>query len=192
MALLGAGLLALQPVIGLAQDWPRKPIRVVIPFAVGSVSEAIFRTISPGVETNLGQRFVVESKPGADGAIGTGEVVRAAPDGYTLLLGPTAVYAVTPHMFKNLGFDPLTALEPISLLADAPLLAVIGANVPAKSLKESGLELVQTRSGATVESAMEPEPKFVPAKRDRRPPPPDLDEPLVQVETGREPSTPKA
>src|SRR2546427_7192 len=136
LALLGAGLLALQPVIGLAQDWPRKPIRVVIPFAVGSVSEAIFRTISPGVETNLGQRFVVESKPGADGAIGTGEVVRAAPDGYTLLLGPTAVYAVTPHMFKTLGFDPLTALEPISLLADAPLLAVIGANVPAKSLKE--------------------------------------------------------
>src|SRR2546427_51779 len=61
-----------------------------------------------------------------------------------------------------------------------------------RALKESGLELVQTRSGATVESAMETEPKFVPAKRDRRPPPPDLDEPLVQVETGREPSTPKA
>jgi len=61
-----------------------------------------------------------------------------------------------------------------------------------RALKESGLELVQTRSGATVESAMEPEPKFVPAKRDRRPPPPDLDEPLVQVETGREPPTPKA
>src|SRR5207249_6595699 len=57
----------------------------------------------------------VESKPGADGAIGTAEVVRAAPDGYTLLLGPTAVYAVTPHLFKNLGFDPLTALDPISL-----------------------------------------------------------------------------
>src|SRR6266446_6619995 len=136
LALLSAALLALEPSAGLAQDWPSKPIRVVIPFAAGSVSEAIFRTISPGVEANLGQRFVVESKPGADGAIGTGEVVRAAPDGYTLLLGPTAVYAVTPHMFRNLGFDPLTALDPISLLADAPLLAVIGTNVPAKSLKE--------------------------------------------------------
>jgi tripartite-type tricarboxylate transporter receptor subunit TctC len=136
LTLLGAGLLALQPAVGLAQEWPGKPIRVVIPFAAGSVSEAIFRTISPGVETSLGQRFVVESKPGADGAIGTGDVVRAAPDGYTLLLGPTAVYAVTPHMFRHLGYDPLTALDPISLLADAPLLAVIGANVPAKSLKE--------------------------------------------------------
>jgi hypothetical protein len=60
-----------------------------------------------------------------------------------------------------------------------------------RALKESGLELVQTRSGTTSGSAMEPEPKFVPAKRERRPPPPDLDEPLVQVETGSEPPTPK-
>ncbi len=80
-ALLIAGPIALGPAAGLAQDWPTKPIRVVIPFAAGSVSEAIFRTLSPGIEAKLGQRFVVESKPGADGAIGTGEVVRAAPDG---------------------------------------------------------------------------------------------------------------
>src|SRR5437879_2139960 len=149
LAFLAAGLLALGPSPGLAQDWPSKPIRVVIPFAAGSVSEAIFRTISPGVEANLAQRFIVESKPGADGAIGTGEVVRAAPDGYTLLLGPTAVYAVTPHMFKNLGFDPLTALDPISLLADAPLLAVTGANVPAKSLKELAEYVRATRASST-------------------------------------------
>jgi len=91
------------------------------PFCRGKRFGGHFSDDLPAVETNLGQRFVVESKPGADGAIGTGEVVRAAPDGYTLLLGPTAVYAVTPHMFRNLGFDPLTALDPISLLADAPL-----------------------------------------------------------------------
>lgn len=131
-----AGLIALGPAASLAQDWPNKPIRVVIPFAAGSVSEALFRTMSPRIEASLGKRFVVESKPGADGTIGTGEVVRAAPDGYTLLLGPTAVFAVTPHLFRNLGYDPLTALDPISLLADAPLLAVVGANVPAKSLQE--------------------------------------------------------
>jgi len=136
LALSVAGLIGLAPACGLSQDWPNRPVRVVIPFAAGSVSEAIFRTMSPGVEADLGQRFIVESKPGADGAIGTGEVVRAAPDGYTLLLGPTAVYAVTPHMFANLGFDPLTALDPISLLADAPLVAVVGASVPAKSLQD--------------------------------------------------------
>ncbi len=119
-----------------AQEWPGKPMRVVIPFAAGSVSEAIFRVMSPAVEARLGQRFVVESKPGADGHIGVSEVIRATADGYTLLLAPTANFAVTPHMFKNLGFDPLTALVPISLLADAPLLAVTGANVPPLNLKD--------------------------------------------------------
>src|SRR5262249_61712262 len=134
--LLAIAAAALAPSIGVSQEWPSKPIRVVIPFAAGSVSEAIFRTMAPGVESELGQRFVVESKPGADGAIGTGEVVRAAPDGYTLVLGPTAVFAVIQHMFPALGFDPLAALDPVSLLADAPLLAVVGADVPAKSLED--------------------------------------------------------
>src|SRR5262245_38093353 len=126
LAISAAGLIAMAPATGVSQDWPTKPIRVVIPFAAGSVAEAIFRTLTPGVEADLGQRFVVESKPGADGSIGTGEVVRAAPDGYTLLLGPTAVFAVIQHMFPGLGFDPLAALDPVSLLADAPLLAEIG------------------------------------------------------------------
>src|SRR5215831_4282042 len=135
-SILAIAAAALAPSIGLSQEWPARPIRVVIPFAAGSVSEAIFRTMAPGVEADLGQRFVVEAKPGADGAIGTSEVVRAAPDGYTLLLAPTAVYAVLPHLFPSLGFDPLAALDPISLLADAPLLAVVGADVPAKSLEE--------------------------------------------------------
>ena len=120
----------------LGQQWPAKPIRVVIPFAAGSVSEAIFRTMVPGVEAKLGQRFVVEAKPGADGAIGTTEVVRAAPDGYTLLLAPTANFAVTPHLIKSHTYEPLTRLDPISMLADAPLLTIVNANVPAKTLKE--------------------------------------------------------
>lgn len=139
--ILAIGFAASLPALFLSatasgQEWPAKPIRVVIPFAAGSVSEAIFRVMAPGVEGRLGQRFVVESKPGADGHIGVSEVIRAAADGYTLLLAPTANFSVTPHMFKNLGFDPLTALDPVSLLADAPLLAVTGANVPSRNLKE--------------------------------------------------------
>jgi tripartite-type tricarboxylate transporter receptor subunit TctC len=120
----------------LAQDWPAKPIRVIIPFAAGSVSEAIFRVMTPAVEAKLGQRFIVESKPGADGNIGTSEVVRSAPDGYTLLLAPTANFAVVPWLYKDLNYDPLTQLDPISLLADAPLIAVVGAQVPSRTLKE--------------------------------------------------------
>jgi len=135
-AVLVAASIALASSLARSQDWPVKPVRVVIPFSAGSVSEAIFRTMSSGVEANLGQRFLVESKPGADGAIGTSEVVRAPADGYTLLLGPTAVFAVIPHLFPTLGFDPLTALDPISLLADAPLLAVVGTDVPARSLED--------------------------------------------------------
>jgi len=120
----------------LAQEWPARPIRVVIPNVAGSVSEPVFRAVSPTVEAKLGQRFLLENKPGAAGNIGTAEVVRAAPDGYTLLLAPTANYAVTPHLFKDIGYDPLTQLDPITLLAEAPLLTIVNTNVPAKTLKE--------------------------------------------------------
>jgi len=130
-----AGLLALQPAVGLAQDWPSKPIRVVIPFCAGSVSEAIFRTISPGVETSLGQRFVVESKPGADGAIGTVKSCALRPTATPCCSGRRRLCRDASHV-QEPRLRSAHALDPISLLADAPLLAVVGANVPAKSLKE--------------------------------------------------------
>ena len=119
-----------------AQQWPSKPIHVVVPNTAGSVGEVLLRAIAPQVEAKLGQRLLVDNKPGAAGNIGTAEVARAAPDGYTLLLAPTANYSVNQHLFKNLGFDPLAALEPIAMLAEAPLLAVINAEVQARSLKE--------------------------------------------------------
>ncbi len=120
----------------LAQEWPAKPIRVIVPYTPGGVTEVIFRAISTSVETRLGQRFYIENKPGADGNIGTGDAARAAPDGYTLLLAPTANFAVTPHMYKDLNFDPLTGLDPVGLLVEAPLILTVSANVPARSMKE--------------------------------------------------------
>jgi tripartite-type tricarboxylate transporter receptor subunit TctC len=134
LLLIAATLAASCPVA--AQDWPAKPIRLVIPYAAGGVSDVLFRIIAPPMEAKLGQRFVLENKPGAAGNIGTGEVVRAAPDGYTLLLAPTANFAVNQHLFKDLGFDPLGALEPVSMIAEAPLIAVVSTQVSAKSLKE--------------------------------------------------------
>src|SRR4051794_39185792 len=119
-----------------AQDWPTKPIRIVVPYTPGGVSEAIFRAMSPVIEARIGQRFFIENKPGADGNIGTESVVRAAPDGYTLLLAPTANFAVTPHVYKNLNFDPLTDLDPIGTLVEAPLIITVSSNVPARTLKE--------------------------------------------------------
>jgi len=120
----------------IAQDYPAKPIRLVIPFAAGSVAELIFRTLAPGVESRLNQRFIIEPKPGADGNIGAGEAARAAPDGYTLVLAPTATFAVVAHLHKNLTYDPIGSFEHITVLADTWPFATVGPNVPARSLKE--------------------------------------------------------
>jgi tripartite-type tricarboxylate transporter receptor subunit TctC len=137
-ALLLASVLAVPaaPSTSSGQGWPAKPIHIVVPNSAGSVGEVILHALTPPVEARLGQRFLVDNKPGAAGNIGTAEVARAAPDGYTLLLAPTANYAVNQHLFKDLGFDPLAALEPIAVLAEAPLLAVVNADVPARSLEE--------------------------------------------------------
>jgi tripartite-type tricarboxylate transporter receptor subunit TctC len=111
-------------------------MRLVVPFAAGSVAEAIFRPLAPGIEARLGQRFVIENRPGADGVIATEHVMKSAPDGYTLLIGSTSVFVVKQHMIKDLGFDPLTAFEPVSLLAEAPLIAVVGPDTQARTLAE--------------------------------------------------------
>jgi len=120
-----------------AQDveWPTKPVRIVYPYAAGGVGDAIFRVIGPALESKFGQRFIVDNKTGADGKIGTLEVINAKPDGYTLLMAPTANYSVNQHLFTNLGFDPISLLEPISLIAEAPLIAVTSLTGPS-SLKD--------------------------------------------------------
>jgi len=122
--------------IALAQDYPAKPIRLIIPFAAGSVAELIFRTLAPGVENRMNQRFIVEPKPGADGNIGAGEAARAAQDGYTLVLAPTATFAVVAHLFKDLTYDPINSFDHISMLADTWPFATVGPGVAARNLKE--------------------------------------------------------
>lgn len=123
-------LLAATTQVTQAQEWPGKPIRIVSPYAAGGVGDTLFRIISPTLEARLGQRFVIDNKTGAAGNIGTAEVVNAKPDGYTLLLAPTANFAVNQHLFPNLGFDAATQLEPVSVVAEAPLIAVASMNAP--------------------------------------------------------------
>ena len=118
----------------LAQTWPSKPIRIVYPYAGGGVGDAIFRLFEPSLEQRLKQSFFIDNKAGAAGNIGTGDAVNAAPDGYTFLLAPTGNYSVNQYLFK-LGFDPLSQLEPVVAIADAPLLVVVSPGVTATSLK---------------------------------------------------------
>ncbi len=119
-----------------AQDWPSRPVRLLNPNAAGGIGEIVARFMAPNLEARLGQRFIVESKPGAGGAIGAAEIARAAPDGYNLLLAPTNVYVVIPHISRNVAYDPINGLVPISLICDAPVIVVVNANLPVKSLKE--------------------------------------------------------
>lgn len=118
-----------------AEAWPSKTVRVVYPYSGGGVGDAVFRLFDAGLQERFKQAFVIDYKAGAAGNIGTGEVVRAAPDGYTFLMAPTGNYSVNQHLFK-LGYDPLVQLEPVVAIADAPLLAVVAPGVTATSLKQ--------------------------------------------------------
>ena len=129
-----------------SQEWPAKPMRVVIPNTPGGVSEAILRAMTPGIETRLGQRFFIDNKPGADGAIGGADIARATPDGYNILLAPTANYAVLQHLYKNLTFDPINAYDFVGLLVEAPLILTVSANVPARNMKEF-IEFIRANPG---------------------------------------------
>ena len=120
----------------LAQDYPAKPIRLIIPYAAGSVAEVLFRGLMPVLEPRLGQRFIVDARPGADGNIGMAEAARSAPDGYTLVLAPTANFAVLDHLAKDLPFNALTSFDPICMIAETWPLATVGPNVPARTMKE--------------------------------------------------------
>lgn len=119
-----------------AQDWPAKPIRVVIPSAAGGLGDVVMRTIAPAVEAKLGQRFLVEAKPGAGGDIGASEIARAAPDGYNVMLAPTAVYGVLPHVQKNVHYDPIKDFAPVTMVVDAPVLLLVNSGLPVHDLKE--------------------------------------------------------
>jgi tripartite-type tricarboxylate transporter receptor subunit TctC len=118
-----------------AAGYPDRPIQVVIPYTAGGVPESITRMFAVNMEQRLGQKLVLEAKPGAGGNIGTQEVARAAPDGYTLLVAATNNFVINQYVMK-LSFDPLAALAPIAKLADIPLVLFSNPAVPVRTLPE--------------------------------------------------------
>ena len=119
-----------------AQDWPSKPIRLIVPFAPGGVTDTSARAVAEALSQRLGQQVVVENKAGASGNIGTAQVASAAPDGYTLVLGFDGTMVINPHVFKDMPFDTLRDFAPVTKLGDAGLLLVAHPSVGVKDLKE--------------------------------------------------------
>ena len=119
----------------LAQSYPTKPIRIMVAFPPGGPTDIMARLLSTQLGDSLGQPVVVENKVGASGNLATGEVAKAAPDGYTLLVHSSA-YAVNPTLFKNAGYDPVKDLTAVAVVAQQANIIVVNASFPAKTLAE--------------------------------------------------------
>lgn len=119
----------------LAQDYPSRPITLIVPFPAGGSTDAIARVLSEGMRTRLGQTIVVENVGGASGNIAVGRVARAAPDGYTLVLGSWPTHVLNAAIF-SLPYNPLNDFEPVSLVSTQPLFIVARKTIPANNLVE--------------------------------------------------------
>jgi tripartite-type tricarboxylate transporter receptor subunit TctC len=119
-----------------AQSYPTKPIKVIVPFPPGGPIDSIGRLIGQHMTSELGQNIVIEARPGAGGTIGANAVATAPPDGYTLLMGSTTTLSISPHLYKNIGYDPQKGLIPVATVSIGAMVLVISPKVPVKSLKE--------------------------------------------------------
>lgn len=141
-----APLPCLLPAVASAQSFPDRPLRVVIPFGPGGGTDNLLRVIGPAAGATLGQPVVIDNRPGGASIIGTELVVKAAPDGYTLLASDSSVL-VNPGLFKaKMPFDTVKALGAVTMLASAPVVLVTHPSVPAKSLAEL-LALARAKPG---------------------------------------------
>ncbi|MFP3741599.1 tripartite tricarboxylate transporter substrate binding protein [Achromobacter sp. SIMBA_011] len=118
-----------------AQDWPTKPITLVVPYPPGGPTDIVARVVAQGLGDELKQTIIVDNRSGAGGNIGADMVAKAAPDGYTLLLATTA-HAINMSLFKNLNYDTRKSFAPVSLLTSGPLVIVTRPDLPASNVRE--------------------------------------------------------
>jgi tripartite-type tricarboxylate transporter receptor subunit TctC len=118
------------------QDFPNKPIHIIVGYAAGGGNDIIVRVVAPKMSEGLGQPVIIENKPGAQGIISCEYVAKSAPDGYTLLMGPSGPMTMNPAIYSKLPYEPLKDFAPISMIGDFPLILVVNATLPVKSVKE--------------------------------------------------------
>ena len=136
LALVGLTAASLSSQLAMAQSWPVKPVRVIVPFGPGGSADTLGRLVSNKVSEYLGQSFVIENRPGAGGVIGSDQVAKSAPDGYTYVVSGVATHAVAPALLAKSPFDPVKDFSHVALFGGPPLVFAVTLSVPAKSMKE--------------------------------------------------------
>jgi tripartite-type tricarboxylate transporter receptor subunit TctC len=116
--------------------YPSRPVTMVVAFAAGGSTDLIARVLAQHIGSILGQTVIIENKGGADGAIGTAAVARAAPDGYTIILSTTSTHVINPLLYRNIAYDPIADFQPISLVAQSPNILVSSQKFDAKSVSD--------------------------------------------------------
>lgn len=126
----------LTPLAAQAQWAPSRPLRFVVPFAAGGATDIVARVLSEPMGERLGQAVAVDNRTGAGGNVGVENVVRSAPDGYTILMGTTGTLTINPHLYANMGFNPLTDLSPIGLAFATDHVLIVNPGVAARTAQE--------------------------------------------------------
>lgn len=118
-----------------AQSYPSQPVKLVVPFPAGSATDNIARILAKELQDDLGQPFIIDNRPGAQGMLGAEVVARSAPDGYTVLVAAVS-FAATPSMFRKVSFDPVADFAPVSRIATTPLALMVKSDFPARTTRE--------------------------------------------------------
>ncbi len=129
-----------------AQDFPGKPLRIIVPYPPGGGTDRVARIIGEQLSAQLKQPVVVDNRAGAGGVVGTEASARSAPDGYTMVLGSTATHAVNPSLYSKAGYDPVADFVAISPLATTPAILVVNASLPVNNLQEL-LAMMRSKAG---------------------------------------------
>src|SRR5581483_11593665 len=133
---IGAVLLAIAAGPAPAQDYPTRPVKIVVPFPAGGGTDALTRVVAKGMEQRLHQPFIIENRGGAGTTLGATFVARADPDGYTIMVGTASTFAAAPGLYKKLAYDPAKDFSPVMLFAKVPFVLVVNPSLGVSSVKE--------------------------------------------------------
>ena len=147
MKRIAAAIFALCTTTALAQSYPSKPIRVIVPYAPGGTSDILSRAIGPKLTEAWGQPVIVENKPGANGNVGAEFVAKSPPDGYTVLLADIGALCISPSVYPKLPFDPAKDFAPVVMVSYSPHVLAVHPSVPVSNVKEL-VDYARARPGA--------------------------------------------